>query len=149
MTDSRAGAGTAAHAGGDEHHVRARDLLADLVDGLFGRGFTDLRARAGAEAFGQLKRRAGADAPSPAVARACASVFATMKSTPARPVAIMLLMALQPAPPTPMTVSFGLQIREIKTLARVAHIAPVQRGGGVRCAAPRLSAEATPLPRRT
>ncbi len=41
----------------------------------------------------------------------------------------------------------GLQIREIKTLSRVAHIAPVQRGEGVRCAAPRqFLPRTTPLP---
>ncbi len=35
---------------------------------------------------------------------ACASVLATMKSTPCSPAAIMLLTALPPAPPTPNTV---------------------------------------------
>ena len=30
----RAGAGAAAHAGGDEHHVRAGEMIADLVDAL-------------------------------------------------------------------------------------------------------------------
>src|SRR6476646_5971793 len=34
---------------------------------------------------------------------ACASVLATMKSTPCSPAAIILLMALPPAPPTPNT----------------------------------------------
>ena len=36
-------AGAAAHAGGDEHHVRAGDLRADLLDRLLGGGFADLR----------------------------------------------------------------------------------------------------------
>jgi hypothetical protein len=40
-------------------------------------------------------------------ARACASVLATMKSTPERPAAIMLLTALPPAPPTPQTMMCG------------------------------------------
>jgi hypothetical protein len=40
-------------------------------------------------------------------ARACASVLATMKSTPERPEAIMLLTALPPAPPTPQTMMRG------------------------------------------
>src|SRR5690606_21008852 len=39
---------------------------------------------------------------------ACASVFATTKSTPSRPASIMLLTALPPAPPTPKTVIRGL-----------------------------------------
>ena len=47
-----AGAGAAAHAGGDEHHVRALEVIADLVDRLFGRGAPDFRLRAGAEPFG-------------------------------------------------------------------------------------------------
>ncbi|MNL57198.1 hypothetical protein D3C87_1807420 [compost metagenome] len=41
------------------------------------------------------------------IASACASVLATMKSTPCSPSAIMLLMALPPPPPTPITVIFG------------------------------------------
>ena len=50
-----AGAGAAAHAGGDEHHVRAGEMIADLVDHLFRRGAADLGLRAGAEAFGDLR----------------------------------------------------------------------------------------------
>ena len=46
-----AGAGAAAHAGGDEHHVRARQMIADLVDHLLGGGAADLGLRAGAEAL--------------------------------------------------------------------------------------------------
>ena len=38
---------------------------------------------------------------------ACASVLATMKSTPQRPDTIMLLTALPPAPPTPATMMRG------------------------------------------
>ncbi len=45
---------SAAHAGGDEHHVRARDLRPDLLDGFFGRGLADLGLGAGAEALGQV-----------------------------------------------------------------------------------------------
>ncbi len=45
----RAGAGAAAHAGGDEEHVRAFDRLADAVDRLLGRGLARLRLGAGAE----------------------------------------------------------------------------------------------------
>src|SRR5690606_5191192 len=42
------------------------------------------------------------------IVRACASVLATMNSTPSRPSAIMLLTALPPPPPTPITVIRGL-----------------------------------------
>ena len=55
----RAGAGAAAHAGGDEAHVRARELVADLVDRLLGGGAADFRLRAGAEALGDARRPSG------------------------------------------------------------------------------------------
>ncbi len=45
-------ASAAAHAGGDEHHVRAGQVIADLVDHLFGGGAADFRLGAGAEALG-------------------------------------------------------------------------------------------------
>src|SRR4051812_10600316 len=41
------------------------------------------------------------------IVSACASVWATTKSTPCRPAVIMLLTALPPAPPTPNTVIRG------------------------------------------
>ena len=50
-----AGAGAAAHAGGDEAHVRAGEVLDDLVDALLGGGAADLRLRAGAKPFGDLR----------------------------------------------------------------------------------------------
>ena len=53
-TGSRARAGAAAHAGGDEHHVRASQVIADLVDDLFGGGAADFRLRPGAESLGHL-----------------------------------------------------------------------------------------------
>ncbi len=49
---SSAGAGAAAHAGGDEHHVGALQMVADLVDHLLRGGAPDLRLGAGAETFG-------------------------------------------------------------------------------------------------
>ena len=49
-----AGAGAAAHAGGDEHHMRAGEVIADLVDHLFGGGAADFGLRAGAETLGDL-----------------------------------------------------------------------------------------------
>ncbi len=48
------GAGAAAHAGGDEHHVRAQQMIANLVDHLFGGGAADIGLRAGAQPFGHL-----------------------------------------------------------------------------------------------
>ena len=42
----RAGAGAAAHAGGDEHHVRVLERLADLVAALLGRLASDIGVRA-------------------------------------------------------------------------------------------------------
>ena len=50
----RAGAGAAAHAGGDEHHVAAGEMGADLVQRLFGGGLADLGLGAGAETFGEV-----------------------------------------------------------------------------------------------
>jgi hypothetical protein len=51
----RSGASAAAHAGGDEHHVRAGEMIADLVDHLFGGGTADFGLRAGAETLGHLR----------------------------------------------------------------------------------------------
>ncbi len=47
-------AGAAAHAGGDEHHVGAAQLLDDLFHGLFGGGAADVGTGAGAQALGDL-----------------------------------------------------------------------------------------------
>ena len=49
-----AGAGAAAHAGGDEDHVGAVEVLADLRDRLLGRAHADFWVRAGAEALRHL-----------------------------------------------------------------------------------------------
>ena len=38
-----------------KHHMRAGEMIADLLDRLFGRGAADLGLRAGAEAFGHLQ----------------------------------------------------------------------------------------------
>ena len=51
---SGAGAGAAAHSGGDEHHVGAGQVIADLVDDLFGRSAAHIGLRAGAQTFGCL-----------------------------------------------------------------------------------------------
>ena len=48
----RAGAGAAAHPGGQEHHVRAVDRFEDLVERLFGGGPPDIGARPGPEPAG-------------------------------------------------------------------------------------------------
>ena len=54
MTGAAPGAGAAAHAGGDEHHVGAGEMIADFVDDFLGRGGADIRLRTGAEALGDL-----------------------------------------------------------------------------------------------
>jgi hypothetical protein len=93
------GAGAAAHAGGDEDHVRAAQGVGDLLARL-------LRAVAATSGL--------APAPRPvlpscstrdAVERfsAWASVFMQMNSTPCTPRLIMCCTALPPAPPTPTT----------------------------------------------
>ncbi len=46
---SGAGAGAAAHAGGDEAHVRAVERALDLFERLFRRGAADFGPRAGAQ----------------------------------------------------------------------------------------------------
>ena len=51
----RAGAGAAAHAGGDEHHMRAGEMIADFLEHLFRGGAADLGLRAGAEPLGHLQ----------------------------------------------------------------------------------------------
>ena len=48
----RARTGAAAHARGDEHHVRAGEMIVDLVEAFLGRGTPDFRVRAGTESFG-------------------------------------------------------------------------------------------------
>ena len=60
---------------------------------------------------------------------AWASVLATTNSAPWRPSAIMLLTALPPPPPTPITVIFGL-ISEISGFLR--SVIPLLLGGGLR-----------------
>ena len=50
-----AGAGAAAHAGGDEHHVGAGEMVANLVDHFLRRGRADIRLRARAEALRHLR----------------------------------------------------------------------------------------------
>jgi len=45
----------AAHAGGEENHVRAGEAVANFLQRLLGRRLADLRPGAGAETLGQLK----------------------------------------------------------------------------------------------
>ena len=54
--DHRRGAGPGAppHAGGDEHHVGTLELFDDLIDRFLGGGAADVRARARAEALGDV-----------------------------------------------------------------------------------------------
>jgi hypothetical protein len=78
------GAGAAAHAGGDEAHVGAVEMIDDLIDALFGGRAADFRLRTGAEAFGHATpswtSRSALD-----IVSAWASVLATTKSTPSVP----------------------------------------------------------------
>ena len=105
-----AGAGAAAHAGGDEHHVgaveRARRSRASASSAA---GLADLGLRAGAQALGD--RDAELDA---AVGRAMAErlrvgVGDDELDALAAPASIMLLTALPPAPPTPITLNADVQ----------------------------------------
>ncbi len=48
------GAGAAAHAGGDEAHMRTGQMIHDLFDAFLGRGGTHGRPRPGAQSFGDL-----------------------------------------------------------------------------------------------
>ena len=48
-----AGSGAAAHARGDEHHVRAGQVVTNLVDHLFGGRTADIGLGTGAETFGR------------------------------------------------------------------------------------------------
>jgi hypothetical protein len=63
---------------------------------------------------------------------ACASVFATTKSTPWSPALIMLLTALPPAPPTPNTVMRGLSSRISGIFRLMVMIASSLMGGRLR-----------------
>ena len=57
LRDHRRGAraGAAAHAGGDEAHMRAGEMLANFFARFFRGGAADFGLRAGAEAFGDLQ----------------------------------------------------------------------------------------------
>ena len=52
---SGASAGATTHAGGDEHHMRAGEMIAQFVDDFLGGGAADLRLGAGAETLGDLR----------------------------------------------------------------------------------------------
>jgi hypothetical protein len=54
-----AGSGAAAHARGDEHHVSAGQVVADLVDHLFGGGAADIGLRAGTKDLQSPSRPSG------------------------------------------------------------------------------------------
>jgi hypothetical protein len=61
--------------------VRALQCLVDVGDRLFRRGLADFRTRARAETLRDLEAELDATVASDALS-ACASVLATMKSTP-------------------------------------------------------------------
>jgi hypothetical protein len=64
--------------------------------------FPHVGVAAGAEPARQLLAELHLDGARFAL-RACASVFAAMKSTPGKPAAIIVFTALPPPPPTPTT----------------------------------------------
>ena len=105
-----AGAGAAAHAGGDEHHVAAGD--APRGSPRWPPRRRPRRSRAWSRRPGLRSGwcRAGCGARRCEASSACASVLATMNSAPVSPAAIMLLTALPPAPPTPITAMRGFII---------------------------------------
>ena len=82
-----------------------------LLDALhvFQRGLaTALRIRAGAEAAGDVLADRDLRRRRRWRSSACASVLTTMNSTPSRPKLIIVLTALPPEPPTPMTLMRAL-----------------------------------------
>ena len=93
-----AGAGAAAHAGGDEHHICVLQGLGDLVAVLLGGLAAHLRVGTGSLAVGELLTDldliVAADTES-----ACLSVLMAIKSTPLVPVRTMRLTTLFPPPP--------------------------------------------------
>ena len=102
------GAGAAAHAGGDEAHVAAGEALDDLLDQLLGRGGADLGAGAGAEALGDAGAELELVAGLALLQRLGVGVGDDELAALER-FSIMLLTALPPAPPTPITVIRGLR----------------------------------------
>ncbi len=98
----RAGAGAAAHAGGDEDHVGAADELLDALHVFERRLATALGIRAGAEAARDARCRCRSWSGAALPLSACASVLTTMNSTPSRPKWIIVLTALPPEPPPPI-----------------------------------------------
>ena len=103
-----AGAGAAAGAGGDEHHVGAAQQRLDLVV-LVARGLpAEIRVGARAEPTGRCRRRCAACRGAAEVCSDCRSVLIAMNSTPSISASIIRLTALTPAPPTPTTRSTGV-----------------------------------------
>ena len=75
-----AGAGAAAHAGGDEAHVRAGQVIDDLLDRLLGGGGADRGPRAGAQTLGDLDAHLDLGVGLGSACSAWASVLATTNS---------------------------------------------------------------------
>ena len=80
-----AGAGAAAHAGGDEHHVGAVQRVDDAL-AIFQRGLAaDFRIGAGAQALGDVAAELQLQSWRRSCLMACESVLAVMNSTPSTP----------------------------------------------------------------
>ena len=104
----RAGAGSAAEAGGDEHHVGAFQRLDDLV-GVFQRGLAaDFGIGARAQAVGQLDAELDLHRRARHLAAPAGRCWRPRTRRPPDATSIMRLTALPPPPPTPMTLIFAL-----------------------------------------
>src|SRR6185312_5536686 len=96
------GARATTHARCDKDHVRALEVFSNLLLIFQGGAAADFRIGAGTQAFGHHApswMRTGAWL----ACKDCASVFATMKSTPESLEPIIVLTALPPPPPMPIT----------------------------------------------
>ena len=102
--------GAAAHAGGDEHHMRACQMVANFLERLLGRGAADFGLGARAKALGDLQ----AHLNDPLGARRGQRLRVGVgddEVDPDEPETIMLFTALPPAPPTPQTMIRGFNSR--------------------------------------
>ena len=98
----RAGAGAAAHAGGDEHHVHAFQQFGDALAVFLGGGMADIRPGTRPQPLGQVAADLQLVARLVAAERLRVGVDGD-KLHALTICSIMWLSALPPQPPTPMT----------------------------------------------